>query len=111
MMPTPAPAPPMPMQARPAPMYFAAIGSMKRPPSRGLMRRAGSVARMDSIVEVDAGEDGEHVGLQERDQKLERGQGDHERERQEGASPADEAEGGGNGAENREKIQRGWGGP
>ena len=32
---TPAPAPPMPMQAIPAPMYFAAIGSMKRTPSRG----------------------------------------------------------------------------
>src|ERR1700751_4163637 len=77
MMPTPPPAPPMPMQARPAPMYFAAIGSMKRTPSRGLVRRAGSVARMDSIVEVDAGEDGGHLGRQERDQEPGRGQGDH----------------------------------
>src|SRR5262249_53691096 len=29
MMPTPTPAPPMPMQAIPAPMYFAAVGSMR----------------------------------------------------------------------------------
>src|SRR5579883_3350602 len=93
MMPTPAPAPPMPMQARPAPMYFAAIGSMKRTPSRGLVRRAGSVARMDSIVDIDAGENGEDVGLQERHQELERGERNHQRERQQGAEPADEAEG------------------
>src|SRR5260221_14546229 len=84
MMPTPAPAPPMPMHAIPAPMYFAAIGSMKRTPLRGLVRRAGSVARMDSIVDVDAGEDGEDVGLQERDQQFERGQRDHHAERQHG---------------------------
>jgi hypothetical protein len=31
------------------------------------------MARMDSIVEVDAGEDGEDVRLQERDQQFERG--------------------------------------
>src|SRR6516164_8479948 len=99
MMPTPAPAPPKPIQARPAPMYFAAIGSMKRTPSRGLVRRAGSVARMDSIVDIDAGEDGEHVGLQERDQQLERGQGDHQTERQDRADPADEAEGADHGDE------------
>src|ERR1700756_538352 len=105
MMPTPAPAPPMPMQARPAPMYFAAIGSMNRTPSRGLVRRAGSVARMDSIVEIDAGEDSEHAGLQERDHKLERGERTHPRERQECAEPADEAEGAKHGDEAREYLQ------
>jgi hypothetical protein len=31
------------------------------------------MARMDSIVEVDAGQDGEDVGLQERDQQFKRG--------------------------------------
>src|SRR6267142_4398029 len=93
MMPTPAPAPPMPMQAIPAPMYFAAIGSMKRTPLRGLVRRAGSVARMDSIVEIDAGEDGEDVGLQERDQQFERGQRDGQPERQNGAEHAENAQG------------------
>src|SRR6516164_5908757 len=29
MMPTPTPAPPMPIQAIPAPIYFAAVGSMR----------------------------------------------------------------------------------
>src|SRR6267378_8686316 len=91
MMPTPAPAPPMPMQAIPAPMYFAAIGSMKRTPLRGLVRRANSVARMDSIVDVDAGENGEDVGLQERDQQLKRGQRDGQSKRQDGAGPANHA--------------------
>src|SRR5271166_1031995 len=105
MIPTPAPAPPMPMQARPAPMYFAAIGSMKRTPSRGLVRWAGSVARMDSIVDVDAGEDGEHVGLQERDQQFERGQSDHQRERQHSTKPADGAEGAQHGDEACEHFQ------
>jgi len=32
------------------------------------------MARMDRIVEVDAGEDGEDVGLQEGDQEFERGE-------------------------------------
>src|SRR6185312_11118919 len=85
MMPTPAPAPPMPMQAIPAPMYFAAIGSMKRTPCLGLVRRSGSVARMDGVVDVDDGEDGEDVSLQKRDQHFERAESDHHRERQHGA--------------------------
>src|ERR1700690_2991325 len=106
MMPTPAPAPPMPMQAIPAPMYFAAIGSMKGTPLRGLVGWAGSVARMDSIVEVDAGEDGEDVGLQERDQQFERGQRDGQPERQDGAEPANEAQRAEHADEAREYFQR-----
>src|SRR6202011_4347087 len=106
MMPTPAPAPPMPMQAIPAPMYSAAIGSMKRTPLRGLVGRARSVARMDSIVEVDAGEDGEDVGLQERDQQFERGQRHGQPERQHGAGPADNSQGAEHGDEAREYFQR-----
>src|SRR3982074_1599247 len=106
MMPTPAPAPPMPMQAIPAPMYFAAIGSMKRTPSWGLVRGAGSVARMDSIVEVDAGEDGEDVGLQERDQQLERGERHGQPEGQYGAGPAENSQGAEHGDEAREHFQR-----
>jgi hypothetical protein len=35
-MPTPTPAPPMPMHAMPAPMYFAAVGSMRKLLFRGL---------------------------------------------------------------------------
>src|SRR5260363_366460 len=106
MMPMPAPAPPMPMQAMPAPMYFAATGSMKRTPLRGLVERAGSVARMDSIVEIDAGEDREDVGLKERNHQLEAGQGDREAERQQRADLADEAERAEHGHEAREHFQR-----
>src|SRR5271170_3201424 len=85
MMPTPAPAPPMPMQAIPAPMYFAAIGSMKRTPSWVAREIGPLVARMDGIVDINAGEDSEDVGLEERNQQLERGQRDHHAERQYGA--------------------------
>ena len=48
---------------------------------------------MDSVVEVDAGENGEDIGLQERDQQLERGQRDGQAEWQDGAEPADETDG------------------
>src|SRR6185437_4274380 len=51
------------------------------------------MARVNSIVEIDAGEDGEHVGLQERHQRLERYQDDDHRERQHAAGPAERAHG------------------
>ena len=47
---------------------------------------------MDGVVEIDAGQDREHVGLQEGDQQLERGQRHHQRQRQRGAEDADDAE-------------------
>src|SRR6476619_4359183 len=103
MMPTPAPAPPIPMQAMPAPMYFAATGSMSKTPLREIRT---SMARVNRIVEIDAGEDGEHVGLQERDQELERRERDREAERQHGADPADEAERGQYGNETGEHLER-----
>src|SRR6266849_4145676 len=90
MMPTPTPAPPMPMQAMPAPMYFAATGSITN--SFCLSVRA-SVTRVNRIVEIDASEDGEHVSLQERHQCLERGEDHNHRERQHAARPADRAHG------------------
>ena len=40
------------------------------------------MAGVKGVVEVDAGQDGEDVGLQHGDQQLERGQRDGERERQ-----------------------------
>ena len=49
-----------------------------------------SVARVNRIVEIDAGENGEDVGLQESDQQLERREHDDEYERQGGAEPANE---------------------
>src|SRR3954469_6216302 len=87
--PTPTPAPPMPMQAMPAPMYFAATGSMWKLLFEVVF---GSVARVDRIVEIDAGEDGEHVGLQEGDQQLERGERDHHAERQHATDCTEDAE-------------------
>src|SRR5437660_10530098 len=82
----------MPMQAMPAPMYFAAIGSMWK-----LLFEvgSGSVAGVDRIVEIDAGEDGEYVSLQEGDQQLERGKRDHHAEGQHATDRTHNAEAGG----------------
>src|SRR3977135_3236750 len=96
MMPTPTPAPPMPMHAMTAPISFAAAGSifssLERNSGVGGNSPAGLVSGMNGVVEVDAGEDREHIGLQERDQKLKRGQRDGERQRPQAAHPADRAE-------------------
>src|SRR5690349_21796692 len=128
MVPTPTPAPPMPMQAMPAPMYFAATGSMESSSreclgecgrlkrddfisesssrfnfmlAHDLVRKPVStfrdhalVARVNGVVEVDAGQDGEHIGLQEGDQQLERGEDHDHHDRQGGAEPAGDADAG-----------------
>src|SRR5262249_50967800 len=88
MMPTPTPAPPMPMQAMPAPMYFAATGSITN--SFWFCGRA-LVTRVNRIVEIDAGENGEDVGLQEGHQRLQRIKNDNHCERQQAADPTDRA--------------------
>src|SRR4051794_38751727 len=106
MMPTPAPAPPMPMQAMPAPMYFAATGSIMKLLVRGWLNRSGSVTRMNGVVEIDAGQDREHVGLQERDQQLERGQRHHQRQRKRRAENAENAEAPEQRDEAREHLER-----
>jgi hypothetical protein len=49
------------------------------------------MAWMDGIVEIDAGENGKHVGLQEGDQQLQGGERDDQRERQRGADHADDS--------------------
>ena len=36
---------------------------------------------VQGVVEIDAGENGEHIGLQERDQEFQPGERDHEAER------------------------------
>src|SRR5260370_42583706 len=96
MTPTPTPAPPMPMHAMPAPISFAAAGSifssLERKTSVGGNSPDRSVSRMNGVVEIDAGEDREHVGLQERDQQFERSQRDGEGQRQHAAGPAQGAE-------------------
>src|SRR6185312_15561449 len=95
MTPTPTPAPPMPMQAMPAPMYLAAIGSIICSFWLSLYPAGPSVARMNGVVEIDASQDGEHVGLQEGDQRLQRHQHDDHREwEDDAANPADHAHGG-----------------
>src|SRR5258708_2046053 len=93
MMPTPTPAPPMPMQAMPAPMYFAAIGSITNSLRFKLLTNGPSVARVNRVVEIDAGENGEDVSLQERHQRLQRHQDDDHGERQHAADPAEHAHG------------------
>src|SRR5258707_3215264 len=105
MMPTPAPAPPMPMQAMPAPMYFAATGSMRKLLFE-VGRSFGSVTRMDGVVEVDAGQDGEHIGLEERDQQFERGQRHHHGERQGRAGDPGNAKAAEQRDEARERLER-----
>src|SRR5215831_20117899 len=73
MMPTPTPAPPMPIHAIPAPIYFAAVGSM-RTLLLWFVMAWPSVAGVNCIIKIDASKNSEHISLQERHQKLECGQ-------------------------------------
>src|SRR5215471_11013809 len=91
MMPTPTPAPPMPIQAMPAPIYFAATGSIT---NSFRFPFGPSMARVNRIVEVDASENGEDVGLQKCDQHLQRKKNDDHQERQGAPDPSDDAEAG-----------------
>src|SRR5512143_2009224 len=106
MMPTPAPAPPMPMQAMPAPMYLAATGSITKLLFEVGWMDVGSVTRMNGVVEVDAGQDREHVGLEKRDQQFERGQSHYHSEGQGRARHAGDAEPAEQRDEAREHLQR-----
>src|SRR6476620_2126339 len=73
MLPMPTPTPARAMVARPAPMSLAAEASIILSPSL--------VMQMDGVVEVEAGQNREDVGLQESDQQLEAGEGHEEGER------------------------------
>src|SRR4029077_9196347 len=88
MLPTPIAVAPMPMQARPAARYRAAVGSMScslfylaatKPHGTAL-----SMVRVKGVVEIDAGQNGEHISLQESHQRLERKECDRHRKRQGG---------------------------
>src|SRR3954465_14465133 len=96
MMPTPTPAPPMPMHAMPAPISFAAAGSIFSSLRERKVRVENSpdrlVSRMNGVVEVDAGQHRKHIGLQECDQEFERGQRNGERQGRDAADPAERAE-------------------
>src|SRR4030095_6368173 len=85
MLPMPTPTPARAMVARPAPMSFAAAGSM------GLVLLSfedglRSVLHVDRIVQIDAGQDGEDVGLQDGDADLEAGQRHEQGERRPAAA-------------------------
>src|SRR5471030_190443 len=85
MLPMPTPTPARAMVARPAPMSLAAEASMEvsfRVSSRGWSWKAApSVTQVDGVVEIQAGQDREDIGLQESDQELEAGEGDDEGKR------------------------------
>src|SRR5579863_8378893 len=91
MVPTPTPAPPMPIQAMPAPMNFAAAGSMGVSFSSPSGDRA-SMPGVDSIVEIDAGENGEDIGLQETHQQFKGRERDRHAERHDRPDPAQDPE-------------------
>src|SRR3979411_528238 len=101
MVPTPTPAPPMPIQAMPAPMSFAAAGSMEI----SFRDDRASMPGMDRIVEIDAGEDGEDIGLQESHQQFKGGERDRHAERQDRPDPTDDPERAQHGDEAREHLQ------
>src|SRR2546430_3681830 len=103
MVPTPTPAPPIPMQAMPAPIIFAAWGSM-----RELLFRVGewaSMARVDRFTEVNASEDGKYVGLQDGYEQFEGSERDREAERYDRAEPAEKAERAQHGHETTEYLE------
>src|SRR5262249_50665733 len=105
MVPTPTPAPPMPMHAMPAPIYLAAIGSIMKLLFVVGGKRPSVAAGVEGIIEVDAGEDGEHIGLQKRDQQLERGQRYCEGEWQGRADPTDDSKSAQHGDEAAEHFE------
>src|ERR1700736_4955944 len=59
-LPMPIPAPTRAMHARPAPIILAEARSIWFSVSSG----GGASVEVDSVAEIEAGEDGEHVGLQ-----------------------------------------------
>src|SRR5262245_61208690 len=92
MLPIPTPTPASAMVANPAPINFAASASIVVVLS--FRPRLMSVMHMHRIVEIDAGENREHIGLQHRDADLQAGERDGEGEGQDAADDAnaDQAE-------------------
>src|SRR5881628_4215977 len=80
MLPMPTPTPARAMVARPAPMSLAAEASIVLSPSL--------VMQMNGVVEIEAGQDREDIGLQESDQQLEAGEDHDEGERRPAADDA-----------------------
>src|SRR5262249_54467522 len=84
-MPTPIAAVPVPIAASPAPINLAAAGSIATPFCCAFGRpvccsNLYSVARVKSVSEIDASEDGEHIGLEDRNEQLKCSQYDRHNE-------------------------------
>jgi hypothetical protein len=68
--------------------------------------RLALMARMDGVSQIDAGEDGEHVGLEECDQKFERHKHDGHCKREYRADPSDKSDRAEHSDESGEDAQR-----
>src|SRR6476661_5908682 len=77
-MPTPMAATPTPIAARPAPITLADARSMRF----SFVKRLKSLVKVDCIVDVERGQQGEHIGLDRADQQLQRHHADDEDEAQ-----------------------------
>src|SRR4051794_17807735 len=84
-LPTPSAAAPTPIAARPAPMTWAEARSMKS--LLGLKR----LVKVDGVVDVQSGEQREHIGLDRADQHFERHHARDEQERQQADQRPDAA--------------------
>src|SRR5947209_20106097 len=75
-LPIPTPAPTRAMQARPAPIIFAEARSIcvflvyDRVSVKGEGGRRPASVQMQGVAQIEAGQDGEHIGLQHRDQNF-----------------------------------------
>src|SRR6266568_5054083 len=87
MMPMPTPAPMSAIEARPAPIIFADARSIVRKLLIDDMRKTGPApssmmfVQIQGVVEIDTGEDGKHIVLQEGDEEFERGDRNDREER------------------------------
>src|SRR5215208_1666223 len=81
-LPTPTAAAPTPIAARPAPMTCAEAKSMWETPW------VKALVKVDRVVEVEGGQQREHIGLDRADQQLQRRDADDEQEAQRADSPA-----------------------
>src|SRR4051812_14295646 len=87
-LPTPTAAAPTPIAARPAPMTWAEWKSMK-----SLLCKCLKSVKIDCVVDVERGQEGEHIGLDRADQNLERHHARDEQEREEADRRAHHAAG------------------
>src|SRR5882757_9000085 len=88
MLPMPTPTPARAMVARPAPMSLAAEASISIVLFVYGVSDGWMSVEMNGVVEIKAGQDREHVGLQERDQQFQAGEHHDEGKRRPAADDA-----------------------